>query len=401
VLFRGGAEAAIRRSLVDAGFVKGIIGLPANLFYGTGIPACIIIIDKENHEERKGIFIIDARRDFIKDENKNRLRERDVYKITTVFNEQIELPKYSRFVHNKEIIKKNDYNLNIPRYIDSSAEEDLQNIDGHLKGGIPSVDVDSLTLYWQTFPKLKESLFKPLRKGFYSLVVEKDTVRDTIYSDEDFSAYVTKTTVKKKKDGTEIKKTVETGWNGLLIPKELIIEKFFSKKQKVINDADTVIAAAQVELNEIIENAEEDSIINEVLKENGNIDKSALNIKLKDETLETNDKKIIKKISDLVIKVDEGTKLLKDLKFALDKEVREHYSKLSDEQSLDLLLERKWYRSIRNGILALYSSVSHLITERIAELADRYDQTLPELEDEVKKLEKNVKSHLERMGFVW
>jgi len=487
VLFRGGAEAAIRRSLVDAGFVKGIIGLPANLFYGTGIPACIIIIDKENHEERKGLFIIDASRDFIKDGDKNRLRERDVYKITTVFNEQIELPKYSRFVPNKDIIKKNDYNLNIPRYIDSSAEEDLQNIDGHLKGGIPFVDVDSLTLYWQTFPKLKESLFKPLRKGFYSLVVEKDTVRDTIYSDEDFSAYAnkveaafkrwktcvdeelrtinkktkpkllikkiselilqkyksvtlvdkhdayevllsywnetmsddvyliieegykeireievfTKTTVKKKKDGTEIKKTFETGWNGLLIPKELVIEKFFSKKQKAINDADTVIAAAQVELYEIIENAEEDSIINDVLKENGNIDKPALNIKLKDETLETNDKKIIKKLSDLIIKVDEGTKLLKDLKSALDNEVHGHYSKLTDEQSLDLLLERKWYRSIRNGILTLYSSVSHLITERIAELADRYDQTLPELEDEVKELEKNVKSHLERMGFAW
>jgi type I restriction enzyme M protein len=103
VLFRGNAEATIRKSLVDIGYIKGIIGLPANLFYGTGIPACIVVIDKEKHKERDGIFMIDASRDFIKDGNKNRLREQDVYKITTIFNQRIELPRYSRFVPNNEI----------------------------------------------------------------------------------------------------------------------------------------------------------------------------------------------------------------------------------------------------------------------------------------------------------
>jgi type I restriction enzyme M protein len=189
VLFRGNAEATIRRSLIDIGYIKGIIGLPANLFYGTGIPACIIVIDKENADERDGIFMIDASRDFIKDGNKNRLRERDVYKIATVFNRRLELPKYSRFVPNSEIKEKNAYNLNIPRYIDSGAVEDLQNIDGHLNGGIPTADVESLSRYWGAFPSLRGQLFKGFRDGFDALTVGKDEVRDTIFSDEEFSAY--------------------------------------------------------------------------------------------------------------------------------------------------------------------------------------------------------------------
>lgn len=145
VLFRGNAEATIRKAIIDKGYIKGIIGLPANLFYGTGIPACIIIIDKADAAERKGIFMIDASHDFVKDGNKNRLRERDIYKIVTTFNQQItDDPKYARFVPNDEIKKKNEYNLNIPRYIDSSTPEDLQDIDAHLHGGIPAADVDSI-----------------------------------------------------------------------------------------------------------------------------------------------------------------------------------------------------------------------------------------------------------------
>lgn len=169
--------------------IKGIIGLPANLFYGTGIPACIVVIDKENAADRDGIFMIDASRDFIKDGNKNRLRERDVYKISTVFEQQLELPRYSRFVPLEEIKEKNAYNLNLPRYIESSVTEDQQSIDGHLKGGIPAIDIDSQEKYWQAFPKLKDSLFKPLREGFYTLAVEKDKIRETINNDPDFSAY--------------------------------------------------------------------------------------------------------------------------------------------------------------------------------------------------------------------
>jgi len=118
VLFRGNAEGEIRRALVRKGYIKGIIGLPANLFYGTGIPACIIVIDKEDAHTRKEIFMINAGEGYLKDGNKNRLRSMDMHKIVDVFNRRLELPKYSRSVPYAEI-EKNDFNLNIPRYIDN------------------------------------------------------------------------------------------------------------------------------------------------------------------------------------------------------------------------------------------------------------------------------------------
>src|SRR4029077_628556 len=145
-----GAEAAIRRNLIQRGYLKGIIGLPANLFYGTSIPDCIVVLDKEGAAARKGIFMIDASKGFIKDGPKNRLREQDIHKIVDIFNRQVELPRYSRLVPVSEIADaKNDYNLNLPRYIDSTEPEDIQDIDGHLRGGIPNNDIDGLEKYWE------------------------------------------------------------------------------------------------------------------------------------------------------------------------------------------------------------------------------------------------------------
>src|SRR5713101_7028206 len=167
VLFRGGTEGEIRSNIVKRGYIKGIIGLPANLFYGTGIPACIIVLDKENAAGRRGIFMIDASIGFVKDGNKNRLREQDIKKIVDVFEGQAELPKYSRSVSNEEIQAK-DYNLNISRYVDTSAPEDMQDIEGHLKGGIPNVDIEAFADYWRVYPTLKDALFKSSARSRYS-----------------------------------------------------------------------------------------------------------------------------------------------------------------------------------------------------------------------------------------
>jgi len=193
VLFRGGAEANIRRNLVRRGFIRGIIGLPANLFYGTGIPACILVLDKEHaaenaDPERGGIFMIDASKGFMKDGNKNRLRERDIHKVVDVFTHSKELPHYSRFVPLREI-EANDYNLNIPRYIDSSEPEDLQDLDAHLNGGIPERDIDALQDYWQVFPTLRDSLFGPLRPGYNQASIEPAQVKATILEHPEFAAF--------------------------------------------------------------------------------------------------------------------------------------------------------------------------------------------------------------------
>src|SRR6266446_5483245 len=190
VLFRGNAEADIRTNIIRKGYIKGIIGLPPNLFYGTSIPACIIVIDKENAASRTGIFIIDASKGFVKDGNKNRLRHQDIHKIVDVFNRQIELPKYSRMVPVAEIAA-HDYNLNIPRYIDSTEPEDLHDIEAHLLGGIPNYDIDALDVYWQVFPTLKQQLFaEGPRAGYSQLKVYIEHIKATIYSHPEFRAYI-------------------------------------------------------------------------------------------------------------------------------------------------------------------------------------------------------------------
>ncbi|HBT88341.1 type I restriction-modification system subunit M [Desulfobacter sp.] len=197
VLFRGNAEAAIRKRLVRSGYLKGIIGLPANLFYGTGIPACILVLDKENAPGRKGVFMIDASRGFIKDGNKNRLREQDIHKIVNTFNKQTNTPRYARMVPFDEISDaKNDYNLNLPRYIDSTSPEDIQDIDGHLRGGIPDFDLNALDAYWQVIPGVRQELFESAgRPGYFRLKSPIATVKSAILSHTEFTAF--KTTVTK------------------------------------------------------------------------------------------------------------------------------------------------------------------------------------------------------------
>ena len=208
VLFRGNAEATIRENLIKQGYIKGIIGLPANLFYGTGIPACIIVIDKEHAQKAvthfnegdaqlptvsgRSIFMIDASKGFIKDGNKNRLRSQDIHKVVDVFNKGLELERFSRLVTIDEIAK-NDYNLNIPRYIDSSEPEDLHDLSAHLQGGIPNRDIDALEHFWQVFPSIRATLFKPASEpkhsGYSHCMIEASKVKASILAHQEFKDF--------------------------------------------------------------------------------------------------------------------------------------------------------------------------------------------------------------------
>ena len=488
VLFRGNAEATIRKSIIDRGYIKGIIGLPANLFYGTGIPACIIILDKSDADERKGIFMIDASHNFVKDGSKNRLRERDIYKIVTTFNQQITTdPKYARFVPNDEIKIKNEYNLNIPRYIDSSTPEDLQDIEAHLHGGIPAVDVESMGKYWALFPGLKAKLFSVMREGYYKLNIPKDDVRNTVYNDEEFSAYAERidaafdawcthvdpglrsidedVNVKKyivelaellitafeglelvdKHDVYEVllsywqevmgddvylisvdgyatarktenimgvytsgkKKGQERviGWEGVLLPKALIEKVFFAAERKAIDDAQTVVEETQNRLDELLEEQTSDEgYLKDHLNDKDKVDSKSVAARLK--ALKKADPHgeeyaILKKHTDLSDAVSKQNKLIKELNLLLEEKVKGKYAFLTDEEILELLVNRKWYYSIFNGIKSLYVTASHNMANRIIELAERYEYDLPWLAKESEVLEAKVKAHLERMGFVW
>ncbi|WP_033765429.1 type I restriction-modification system subunit M [Helicobacter pylori] len=190
VLFRGNAEGVIRKNLLTKGYIKGVIGLAPNLFYGTSIPACVIVLDKENAHARKGVFVIDASKDFKKDGNKNRLRDQDVQKMIDTFNAYKEIPYYSKMVSLEEI-SLNDYNLNIPRYIASKQELEkdlfaLINSPSYL----PKNEIKAYAPYFQVFKELKNTLFKKSDKeGYYALKTECENIKELITQSLEYQTF--------------------------------------------------------------------------------------------------------------------------------------------------------------------------------------------------------------------
>ena len=187
VLFRGNAEGEIRQKLVESKVIEGIIGLPANLFFGTGIPACILILDKSHTRSREGIFMIDAKDGFRKEGPKNRLREQDIKCITDAWLQRKELPHFAHLATFDEI-RKHNYNLNISRYITPIDRDIHQCIDAHLHGGIPQSDIDAMQELWAICPTLRSKLFAemPKRKGYCQLTCPAESVYDIISSDDSF-----------------------------------------------------------------------------------------------------------------------------------------------------------------------------------------------------------------------
>ncbi|WP_367700172.1 type I restriction-modification system subunit M [Helicobacter pylori] len=190
VLFRGNAEGSIRKNLLLKGYIKGVIGLAPNLFYGTSIPACVIVLDKENAHARKGVFMIDASKDFKKDGNKNRLRDQDVQKMIDTFNAYKEIPYYSKMVSLEEI-SANDYNLNIPRYIAAKQESEkdlfaLINSPSYL----PKNEIEAYAPYFQAFKELKNTLFKKSDKeGYYALKTECENIKELIIQSSEYQTF--------------------------------------------------------------------------------------------------------------------------------------------------------------------------------------------------------------------
>ncbi|GAA7257161.1 type I restriction-modification system subunit M [Helicobacter pylori] len=190
VLFRGNAEGVIRKNLLLKGYIKGVIGLAPNLFYGTSIPACVIVLDKENAHARKGVFMIDASKDFKKDGNKNRLRDQDVQKMIDTFNALKEIPYYSKMVSLEEI-SANDYNLNIPRYIAAKQESEkdlfaLINSPSYL----PQNEIEAYAPYFKVFKELKNTLFKKSDKeGYYALKTECENIKDYITQSSEYQTF--------------------------------------------------------------------------------------------------------------------------------------------------------------------------------------------------------------------
>jgi len=477
VLFRGNAEAEIRKNLLQKGYIKGIIGLPANLFYGTGIPACIIVIDKAGAATRKGIFMIDASKGFAKDGPKNRLRARDIHQIVDAFTKQMEVPKYARMVPMKEISDaKNDYNLNLPRYIDSTDPEDVQNIEGHLRGGIPKVDVDSLAEYWRVCPKVRQALFADARPNFLRLACEKANIKPTIYEhpefvrfmngmEELFTDWQNKTAIKLKalktgcnpksiirdlgegllsnysdkpligkydvfqhqmdyweqvmqddcyliaQDGwkaqpvrmTETRqgRQVDRGWACDLIPKQLIVARYFAKEQDAILALDSQLASTTARLEEL---EEENSGEEGYFADWDKVNKASVAARLKEMKGDKEAKEEISVCNEwlkLSSEKADTKKALEDAEVDLDTKAFAKYSKLTDAEIKTLVVQDKWMATLAAAIHGEMNRISQALTQRVKDLAERYEAPLPQLTDEVAALAARVDGHLKKMGAVW
>ena len=462
VLFRGNAEAEIRKNIIRKGYFKGIIGLPANLFYGTGIPAAILVIDKENAEARKGIFMIDASKGFIKDGNKNRLREQDVHKIVEVFNKQLEIPKFSRMVSVEEI-ESNEYNLNIPRYIDNQEEEDIQDIAAHLQGGIPAADIDALEKYWDVYPTMKESLFKITgREGYYDLKVENEKIKEAVFEHQEFILYSEEVNAiingwaERHKDRflqinsdidpkvlihdiaedilesfssrtlidkydiyqymmtywleemkDDVYMIVENGWipDKDLVPENLVIDKYFNEEKAAIESLEAEkdeITRRKEEFEE--ENSGEEGYLEEIKNDKGNITKGSLKNRIKDikdDPDSVEELEVLEAYLKLVDDESDANKKVKDAMKALDKKVNEKYKVLTEDEIKTLVVDMKWIPYIVREVNSEMDRISHRLASRITELAERYDETLSQLENKVKSYSEKVEKYLERMGFIW
>lgn len=224
VLFRGNIEETIRVEVLKKRYIKGIVSLPANLFYGTGIPACIIIIDKEDADNREGIFLIDASRGFKKDGNKNRLREQDIEKIVQTFISGDTVKGYSKFVKYTDILEQNAGNLNVPRYIQKIDDTLPQNIAAHLKGGIPGTDIESLKRLWDISPDLKKEIFICVdeKHDVYNLACSSEEIEGIIGQDANIITEKKKETEAIFASWRDSVKAILLGINSDTDPKELI-----------------------------------------------------------------------------------------------------------------------------------------------------------------------------------
>lgn len=491
VLFRGNAEATIRKNIVDKGVIKGIIGLPANLFYGTGIPACIIVLDKKDAAARKGIFMIDAKAGYAKDGPKNRLREQDVRKITDAWEAQKPIAHFARFVEKEEIVR-NDYNLNLPRYIESEDTEIVQDIEAHLRGGLPKHDIELLQHYWEACPGLKDALFTPdmQREGYLKLQCATEQIRemvqmhpDFIAQDEHYKAHFSEWKVQVSEllyginadtkpknliqelgdallekfasdtflvEAYDVYEQLLTYWNETmqddayliatdgwkaelytpqpaakkdkegnlkkvkekkaatpedvvcdLLPVSVVIDEYFAEMKALILAAEEKIAEGETALNELLEEEAENyldssNFANDTIND-GTIKKRIRDLKGKPDAKA--EIKVLEKYLTLKEDIADGKRVQKALKYELLEMLVKKYAALTEDETRRLVVENKWLATLAALLESEMQQISQNLTTRVSELAERYAQTLSDIDADMVNLEEKVKKHLALMGF--
>lgn len=479
VLFRGGEEGTIRKNLIENNHIDTIIGLPANIFFGTGIPTIIMVLKQKR--ENTDVLIIDASKGFIKEGKNNKLQASDIRRIADTVKYRRDTEKYSRKVLREEI-RKNDYNLNIPRYVDSSEKAESYDIYASMFGGIPKKEIEELAAYWKAFPNLKEALFIKESKEHFKLksqdikstIINHQDVKDfkekyrvafdgfkekmendlinemenlniarekTILAEEIFArmediplideyrAYqilddkwlkigqdleiiktegrsvitqVSPNMITRKKAGKDVE--VQDGWIGRIIPFDLVQATILQEESKNIKEKEERLNQIINEQEEIFDSfSEEDK---EELSEALNNDNSAFlagglnklsRDYLNEGDLDSYDEESIEyKVIMTKELSDEEKAIKRDIKDDEDKLhmlTKETIENLSDEKA-EKLLKDKWVKPLTDGISNLPLSVLDNLSNKIQAIADKYDTTFADVEEEIVKTEKEL------MGFI-
>ena len=391
VLFRGNAEEIIRINLLKTRYIKGVVSLPQNLFYGAGIPACLIFIDKEESDKREHVFFIDASEGFKKDGNQNRLREQDIERIVRVYNSQEEIPGYSRRVPYSEILEVNGGNMNVPRYIQRNDNSLPQNIQAHLFGGIPEHDIDSLGKIWRVSQTLKAKIFSGTDGKIYKPSVDSDSIEKIFGDDEALHS-------QRVKEGSEIFDNWKAKARALLLningdsnPKKLIREL----GDLILSDYSDSLIIDKYSVFDCLMNYWNETLQDDIymIKSGGWEAGRLINYQ--------RDKKG-------KVRSFDGEMIPKEVIarefFAhepADSEILKKYEELNIEEIQDLLFNHKWMAFLAGEIHNEIEGVLNECVSRLVIIAKRYERTLGEIEDCTEKSREAVRAALRGMGYEW
>lgn len=470
VLFRGGEEGEIRKNLIEQNHIDAIIGLPSNIFFGTGIPTIIMILKQKR--ENTDVLVVDASKGFIKSGKNNKLRASDIKRIVDVVINRENVANFSRVVSRDEI-RNNNYNLNIPRYVDSSEKTESWDIFATMFGGIPKSELEDLSDFWNAFPNLKSDLFQEINASTYQLKVSDikkavfshpeiqqffETSRK-VFSDipqymreelidhinevhvqreeEKLAQYIFKrlesmplidkydayekldtqwqymqtdieilqtegfdaakqvdpNLVIKKKSGKEVE--VQEGWLGHVFPFDLVQKELLADEVNSISNKENRLNDISAEIEELFEELPEE----EKEKDFVNDAKDAfVNAKVKkaqnDETLDLAVRDILKQVISLQ---NEEKSLKSDVKSAVDNllnKTKVQIEQLSNAQ-VYMLLEKKWITPFIEQMQSLTQELVNELVQKIEQLSQKYDETLSDIDNEIKEAESTLASMLQ------
>ena len=463
VLFRGGQEKVIREGIVRDDLIEAIIGLPPKLFYNTGIPACIIVINKNKPEHLKNkILFINADREYGEGRNQNFLRPEDIEKIVTVFEEKKEIPKYSRLVDIKEI-EENDFNLNIRRYVDNSPDPEIEDVRAHLFGGVPKSEVLLYEKQLRKFNLSYDILLAEKSEDYLEFkkdITDRNQIRELIdnctevkvtigkhkekllewwqvvrtqieqfYGKNNLWKFRNEALEKLKNSllpiGTfdefkiagifanwweelvyDFKSIVSADWNKNLVERERIKEKYFKKDIEEIEDLESRLAEIEADLSELLEEVED-------WDEEEQGDKTASKVKefLKDlvKNLKSKDseaaRREARKWEDLLENIVQKEKEIKNVKSEIGRKQKELENKIDEKiesitkEEAKELLIEKFFELISNQLEKYLNAEKKELIKIFEKLWDKYHVSLEHLLKEREQEVSRLNKFLEELGY--